>query len=378
MVGAQIPRTHCTEFAPGAVSVACSRKDVEHGLRVLARSSCRWDSNRMGAAKTPSRRRRLALLSWGLAAGMWTPALSQEAPPVAAPPAPLPPMAPPGGPLPEGRSAPVTVEELAERLRVVEQKNRELTEELVRTRREHTEQLRVILERLDARGAEPIAEVPDAELPGETPIPTAAMPGSVDLGGTDNPVPDYTEDQIAPYLPPPGYEPWRLRPDGRTVLAGSFGPGFELATKDEEYRLIMHYESQIEGRVWGQSDQVPPNSGFYMPRQRIFFTGNITKPVEYDFAINRGFGSLNVLNAYINLHLDDRFQLRFGRFFTPLPYDQYAISNYWLPTPERSIFTTNLSLARQIGVMGWGYLFDKRLDYAAGAFSTAPGTRSSR
>ena len=64
----------------------------------------------------------------------------------------------------------------------------------------------------------------------------------------------------------------------------------------------------------------------------------------------------------------------FGRYFTPFTYDQYAISNYWLPTPERSVFTTNVGLGRQIGVMGWGYLFDKRLDYAAGIFN---GSRNS-
>ncbi|MGD5216395.1 porin, partial [Xanthomonas citri pv. citri] len=81
-----------------------------------------------------------------------------------------------------------------------------------------------------------------------------------------------------------------------------------------------------------------------------------------------------LLNAYINVHFDDRFELRFGRFFTPLPYDQYAISNYWLPTPERSLFTTNVGLNRQFGIMGWGYLFDKRLDYAAGVFN---GSRNS-
>ena len=112
-----------------------------------------------------------------------------------------------------------------------------------------------------------------------------------------------------------------------------------------------------------------------MPRQRIFFNGNITKRIEYEFSINRGLGgTVNILNAYINLHFDDRFELRFGRFFTPLTYDQYAISNYWMPTPERSLFTTNVGLGRQIGLMGWGYLFDKRLDYAAGIFN---GSRNS-
>ena len=74
------------------------------------------------------------------------------------------------------------------------------------------------------------------------------------------------------------------------------------------------------------------------------------------------------------MHFDDRFEVRFGRFFAPLPYDQYAISNYWLLTPERSLFTTNVGLGRQIGLMGWSYLFDKRLDYAAGIFN---GSRNS-
>ncbi len=81
-----------------------------------------------------------------------------------------------------------------------------------------------------------------------------------------------------------------------------------------------------------------------------------------------------MLNAFINIHFDDGFEVRFGRFFTPLFYDQYAISNYWMPTTERSLFTTNLSLNRQFGLMGWGYLFDKRLDYAAGIFN---GSRNS-
>lgn len=54
---------------------------------------------------------------------------------------------------------------------------------------------------------------------------------------------------------------------------------------------------------------------------------------------------------------------------TPFNYDQYAVSKHWLLTLERSPFTTNLSLNRHIGTMAWGYLFDKRLDYAVGAFN---------
>ncbi|MFO0851513.1 MAG: porin [Gemmataceae bacterium] len=197
----------------------------------------------------------------------------------------------------------------------------------------------------------------------------AAAPGT---GGS--PVPDYTEGGFAPFAPASGYPGSNVTNPNRFPIKASFGPGFLFQTDDDLFRLQIHYESQIEGRVWGRDDQLPSNNGIFLPRQRFFFDGHITKEVEYEVAINRGLNNINLLNAYINLHLDDRFQIRIGRFFTPLPYDQYAISNYWLPTPERSLFTTNMGLNRQVGAMAWGYLFDERLDYAAGVFN---GSRNS-
>ncbi len=269
-------------------------------------------------------------------------------------------------------ATPESLTELSRRLREMEAMNRELAEELQRTRDEHAAQINQILERLDA----PSSPAPDAAVNAALNARVMASipdPNPADAPDFENPVPDYTEGQLAPYTPPPGYPATKPRAGGRQILLGDFGPGFQLETEDQEYRLLVHYESQIETRIWGQ-DQEPANSGFFMPRQRIFFSGNITRPIEYEFSINRGFSTLNILNAYINLHLNDQLEVRFGRFFTPLPYDQYAISNYWLLTPERSVFTTNLSLNRQIGMMGWGYLFDKRLDYAAGIFN---GSRNS-
>nr|WP_303652480.1 porin [Paludisphaera mucosa] len=271
--------------------------------------------------------------------------------------------------------AAVTVEQLAKRLRAMEEMNQKLARELESTKTEHEEQMNQLLKRFESlKERPPEDEEEPARMPAgpeEGPLPEQDV-RNVD---TYDPVPDYTEGQFAPFSPAPGYAPSKLKRGDRLRLKGTFGPGFQFQTKDEEFGLQIHYESQIEGRIWSQGDQVPANSGFFLPRQRIFFTGNITKPVEYELSINRSSGgSINVLNAFINLHFDDRFEFRFGRFFTPLPYDQYAISNYWLPTPERSLFTTNLSLNRQFGAMGWGYLFDKRLDYAAGIFN---GSRNS-
>jgi len=272
-------------------------------------------------------------------------------------------------------AAPISVEQLADRLRVMEDKNRQLAEQLEEANRAHKEQMTQLLEKFGELSKRLNSGNTDAGT-NSGDVAATARPGDGTQGANlDTPVPDYTEGQFLPYSPAPGYALSDISGAKRLPLLGTFGNGFMFQTEDEEFRLWFHLESQIEERIWRQRDQIPANSGFFLPRQRIFFDGNITKRIEYEFSINRGLGgTINLLNAFINLHFDDRFQVRFGRFFTPFTYDQYAISNYWLPTPERSLFTTNVGLGRQFGLMGWGYLFDKRLDYAAGIFN---GSRNS-
>jgi phosphate-selective porin OprO and OprP len=310
---------------------------------------------------------------WVVVAALCSTARSQDLPqslplPLAQPPELEPSTTPPA-------AAPVTMEQLAERLRVMEEMNRKLAEQLEKSNREHDEQMKRLLEKLGELSPPPGAGETNAETNsgslGGTPPPSSATPSRY----RDTPVPDYTEGQFNPNTPAPGYPITDVSSTKRMPITGTFGPGFQWATADDEFQFRVHLESQFDARIWGQRNQVPANSGFFLPRQRIFFDGNITKRIEYELSINRGLGgTINILNAFINLHFDDRFQIRFGRYFTPFTYDQYAISNYWLPTPERSLFTTNVGLGRQIGLMGWGYLFDKRLDYAAGIFN---GSRNS-
>ncbi len=269
---------------------------------------------------------------------------------------------------------PVTVEQLADRLRAMEEMNRKLAEQLEKSNREHDAQMKQLLQKIDQLSSSSNAAEKDGsklDSPNATAPPVNTAPSRY----PDTPVPDYTEGQFIPYTPAPGYPVTDLSGTKRMPLTGTFGPGFQWATPDDEFQFRIHLESQFDARIWGQREQVPANSGIFLPRQRIFFDGNITKRIEYELSINRGLGgTINILNAFVNLHFDDRFQIRIGRYFTPFTYDQYAISNYWLPTPERSLFTTNVGLGRQIGLMGWGYLFDKRLDYAAGIFN---GSRNS-
>lgn len=262
-------------------------------------------------------------------------------------------------------SPPSTVEQLESRLRAMEEANRRLTRELEVSRAEHDAQMRKILDRLGERPAGPTNP-----LPGSTVGGSASVRGGAGPGGTPNtPVSDLTEGQFRPYTTAPGFVG---PPDTakKLPLKATFGPGFEFQTDDEEFRLQTHVESQIETRIWTPSSGIRGNNGFFLPRQRIYFNGNIFRPVEYEFAVNRGVGgSVNILNAFVNLHFSDRFQFKMGRYFAPLLYDQFAIANFWMPTPERSIFTTNMGTGRQFGAMAWGFLADKRISYAAGVFN---------
>ena len=139
-------------------------------------------------------------------------------------------------------------------------------------------------------------------------------------------------------------------------------------SEDGEFQFQFHQEVQFDAREFDPNGDEFARSGFVFPRVRSFFNGRVTRPIEYTVSINRGFGGLDVLDAFLNFRYDDRAQLKVGRFMTPFNYEQFAIQNMWLFAPERSLFTANLGLNRQLGVQLWGILLDDRVDYALGAF----------
>ncbi len=186
----------------------------------------------------------------------------------------------------------------------------------------------------------------------------------------ETPVPDYQDGVVTFDTPVPLSERLTKPPrSDRSPLDGYFGTGFWWTTQDEEFQLRVRIGSQFDLREWSPGNYDYSTSGLYLPRQRFFLAGRITKPLEYELAFNRGMNGTDLLNAYLNYHANDRLEIRLGRYFTPLGFDQYAIPIYWMPTPERSLFTTNVGTNRQVGLMAWGYLFDAKMDYAVGAFN---------
>ncbi len=220
----------------------------------------------------------------------------------------------------------------------------------------------------------------------DEPEPTTNRPFSDLFGGPltedDQPPDILTDEPRAPALVPPS-APENLVADGgddqppdiRTDEPGPptverptrtfFHEGFKFETEDGEFTLHFHNETQLDVRAYEQNASDPVDqTSFYVRRQRFYFNGRITKPIEYSVSVNKGLGSFNLLDAYINFSYDPRFQFRIGRYRVPFTYDGYALSNQFLATPERSVFVLNYGYNRNFGLMGHGELFDGRLDYA--------------
>src|SRR5262249_25510129 len=148
-----------------------------------------------------------------------------------------------------------SVEQLAERLRKMEEANRKLAEQLERNERRHAEEMRVLLERYGElsnrlsereRGAEPV---------GESFGTVPRRPYDREATAVETPHPDYRDGSETP-APPGAFYPRKWS-------------SFE--TDDDEYQLQVNVESQIEARAWAQGNQDPAHSGFFLPRQRFFF-----------------------------------------------------------------------------------------------------------
>lgn len=153
-----------------------------------------------------------------------------------------------------------------------------------------------------------------------------------------------------------------------------FGPGFEISTDDNEYQFQYHNLTQVDYRGYERGGQLSTRDTFVLPRQWYIFAGRLTKPFEYFISWAEGIDTLNMLWTYLNIHYDDRLQLKIGRVFTPFGYEWYQVPTAFLINPERSLWTNNFTPASDIGIYAWGQLFKKRVDYAVGIFN---GTRNS-
>lgn len=249
---------------------------------------------------------------------------------------------------------------LEQRVKDLEELNRRLSGQLEASERRHQEQMRILLQEI--RGLR-------VGTSGSAGAATAGVGGSSVPGSVPSASAGMSAEEERQRAAPSHRGVSRLGAAGVQVpLNARFGDGFELFSLDDEFTLHFHQETQLDYREFDPNGEEFARSGFVIPRARAFFTGHMTKQWEYMFSFNRGFGVFELLDAWVNWHPQDWFQIRAGRFMTPFNYEQYAVQNMWLITPERSVFTANLGLNRMLGAQIWGQAAEKRIDYALGVF----------
>jgi phosphate-selective porin OprO/OprP len=134
-------------------------------------------------------------------------------------------------------------------------------------------------------------------------------------------------------------------------------------------------QAQAEGGDRGDSRFATANDRFYLRRARLNATGKFLE--EFDFRLEIELtGTLGetsnlraqATDAYITWNKHPGAQVRFGQFKSPFGYEQ-LYGDPRLPTIERTLVNDRLTFARQIGMMVFGDLLDKRFSYAAGIFN---------
>ena len=178
-------------------------------------------------------------------------------------------------------------------------------------------------------------------------------------------------------MPPPEMP----APRSTVNLSAKFGPGFQLQSDDGQFTWQMHALMQMDYRQYTHTADAPngkvadvagaagPNNTFTFPRQWLIFNGTLTKNWEWMLAPSFQFDNVNLLDAWVNAHYDDRYQVKVGRYKTPFTYEFYAEPIQGLVQPERSMFFNNFGLNRQEGVMVHGTVFEQHVDYALGVYN---------
>jgi phosphate-selective porin OprO/OprP len=179
--------------------------------------------------------------------------------------------------------------------------------------------------------------------------------------------------QSLPPNPPPSLRVNMPAPVQNIRSNVKFGPGFEISTTDDEYQFQFHNLTQADYRGYQQGGQSPVHDTFDVARQWFIFTGRLTKPLEYFVSFHSNFNNFSLLWSWLNIHYDDRLQFKIGRIFTPFTYELYQVPTAFLLSPERSLFGNNFNVNTDVGMMAWGQLLKKRVDYAVGIFN---GTRA--
>ncbi len=150
------------------------------------------------------------------------------------------------------------------------------------------------------------------------------------------------------------------------------GGAFLWADPDKEFTLFLQNQITLDGTFYDRQNMPTQEQGWNIPFQRTYLYGNITRYVEYQLAEESFLGQFNLLDMFVNFHVDDRMMFRFGKYVSPFLLEYWAFSPAWEPVITNSPLF-QFAGRRQVGAMVWGKLFDYKLQYQAGIFNGPNG-----
>jgi phosphate-selective porin OprO/OprP len=140
----------------------------------------------------------------------------------------------------------------------------------------------------------------------------------------------------------------------------------EVASADGSNSLRLRALVQADARFYLDKANAAQD-GFLLRRARLIFEGKFNDNLQYTVQPEFAGSAVSILDANVNVVVTPSFQVRVGRFKTPIGLEQLQ-SDPVAFFNERSI-ATNLTPNRDVGIQLGGDVFDKRLNYAVGVFN---------
>lgn len=159
---------------------------------------------------------------------------------------------------------------------------------------------------------------------------------------------------------------------GPPVEYGDQGLRLRDSTRHNEFRIRAFLQPEARLAVGDGEDLY--RSEFGVRRARLWIQGHIGKHLVFrlqpEFA-----GTVEVLDAFVDLSASRALWLRLGRLRTPFGWERSRpITEHLLP--ERSVAATNLTSNRDNGVQASGTVLRNRLEYTVGVFNGAVDRQS--
>lgn len=151
--------------------------------------------------------------------------------------------------------------------------------------------------------------------------------------------------------------------------------GYAVASADAANRLRVGALLHFDSRVFFDDGGGIVNTTFLLRRVRPFIEGTLAKHFSYQFVPEFGGSTVTILDANLTTDLTDAWQLKVGKFKTPLGLEVLQ-SDAATSFTERSILSTMLP-GRDLGVQLGTTFAGGRVVWTAGIFNGVPDAATS-